>query len=216
MQKTLLSVLLVSLTFFGNTAVKAQALSTASSAAERSALVSKAQAGNVTLEGMYSLSNQSAPRGYLRGRVFIKENIAFRAGLGYSYTSQTPSNNSPLHFSSTATVRPGFEFHLGNSERFSPYIGFEYAYQYNKGGQRTQIGLASGSETATITTQHGVGVVSGADYYFAKNFYLGLEFSYMISGGSIEAVEGPNRSTTHTFFEMGQGVNGALRVGFAF
>jgi hypothetical protein len=115
-----------------------------------------------------------------------------------------PIENSDIKKSTTFGINLGFEKHLSGTRRLSPYIGAEIAYGMKnanetldtkqstteiKGGwQNTQVvQYNNGNGTYYYTTTNnteigyfsfGINLVTGFDYYVAKNFFFGYEMLF--------------------------------------
>lgn len=139
----------------------------------------------------------------IRFRYFVKENIAARVTLGINSTNMTTTYNeftNPLDptlgsgksgeynmKSSFWNFNIGGEYHFAGTEKLSPYGGLDIMLgggkdsdegtEANPGGY--QLGHTESSEQKV--SMFGVGLVGGVDYYFAQNFYFGLELGWGFS-----------------------------------
>lgn len=177
----------------------------------------------------------------LKYRYFLSENMAIRFGLGFD------GSKAELNFSENADgtgalgtqevkssgweVAPGFEYHFAGTDRLSPYLGVAIAIG---GGKDTETwtnfdgeGYAEGvsAEVENPFSTFGVGLLAGADFYFAENFFVGAEFGYLISSvtekeGSISVSAGGTTTTATTpenkFSSNGFGETAAIRLGWRF
>ncbi|MCC9166426.1 hypothetical protein [Pontibacter harenae] len=186
----------------------------------------KPTAGNITTEVLFNyLGNISLNDGFIRGRYFTSDATALRLSVGIHYNHDKLDDDA---FSRTAgiSLAPGIEKHFAGTERLSPYIGAELpislrgARYENDGtevkGAITPNGLSRGSLSV------GLNAVAGTDFYFARNFYVGVEAGVGIryrKDADIE-IRGGNisESTTEGFHSVNffQFVNGGLRIGFVF
>ena len=141
----------------------------------------------------------------IRFRMFNSESSAIRVGFNISgaKTTEVMSQSAPSALNATVTIpelystdksfgfslRPGYEKHFAGTDRLSPYVGAElifamnntkYTEEYHSGNSATTVGEPANWSTWTIerkdgTTTFGLNAVAGADFYFADNFYLGVE-----------------------------------------
>ena len=147
----------------------------------------------------------------LRFRYFATENIAVRLSLGFSSQKTTMnfyeteidiSGNSGTYVSrmGTTTVGIGGEYHFAGTEKLSPYAGLDINFGMGKmtteGDQTdgtTWVATDYAEESEQKTAGFGVGLVAGTDYYFAENFYLGVELG--IGFNSYNLNEGTSSTT---------------------
>ncbi len=96
------------------------------------------------------------------------------------------------------SIRPGYEKHFAGTDRLSPYVGAELIFSMNSSSYREEYhsgnttDVVAPADAAKWSTWHierkegsrtlGLSAVAGADFYFADNFYLGLEFSLGFKG----------------------------------
>ena len=190
-----------------------------------------------------SLINMS----YLRGRYFIADKMALRAGIQVAFTSNTlplPAGvvvgsggvtaASASANSFDVAIIPGLEKHFTSWERLSPYIGAELLFGLSTASRISSITDASGissSETVGFNgikeggINLGLNAVLGADYYFTKRVYLGLELGYGFTFKSKADIKTTNISSTGSTITttlggnsiyFGPSVNSSLRLGFWF
>jgi len=100
-------------------------------------------------------------------------------------TPELYTTNSTFGFS----LRPGYEKHFAGTDRLSPYVGAEFLFAMTSTTETEE--HHSGNSDATLddpanwstwtterndgTITFGLNALAGADYYFADNFYLGVE-----------------------------------------
>lgn len=152
----------------------------------------------ISLEGQlgFNASTLSFNAPTIRARYFVADNIAVRLTLGMQ-SSTTVDNYFETEIdntdgSGTYTVKNGNigdgwnvalggEYHFAGTDRLSPYAGLDVKFG---GGKTTEEGVNSNgavwiddysynSENSFSTL--GVNLVAGTDYYFAENFYIGME-----------------------------------------
>ncbi len=164
------------------------------------ALTGSTFAQKATAENPYSLEGQigfntstlsfAAPA--IRFRYFVKDNIAARVTLGVNNTSTTTnvfekeSDNSGANGTSVVKANGwnasiGGEYHFTGTDRLSPYGGLDIVFG---GGKASTVNTNSDGTSYVADFKHtteaktsamGVNLVAGTDYYFAENFYVGLE-----------------------------------------
>jgi outer membrane protein W len=197
-----------------------------------------------TLEGQlgWNASTLSFNAPSLRYRYFLQDNIAVRVTLGMNNNSSTDnffeneadnSGNTGEYITKNGgwNAAVGAEYHFAGTDRLSPYAGIDIMFG---GGKATTEGtnsdgtsyVADYSEASEAKTgMFGVNLVAGTDYYFAENFYIGLELG--LGWQSITQKEGESSvtigSTTNTvksneakssFF--GNNAIGTFRLGWRF
>ncbi len=142
----------------------------------------------------------------LRLRYFVIPQVAIRLSAGFNGSKttknffQTESDNSGGHGvyttkANTTTLGLGAEYHFKGTKKLSPYAGLDFTFGSGKlirsGNQTdgvTWIAPDYSEKMEQKTTGFGVGLVAGTDYYFAENFYLGVELG--LGFNSYRAKEG--------------------------
>lgn len=180
--------------------------------------------------------------GLLRGRYFIKENLALRLGfsLGLDHSTKNfynfPSDNdkgSDVENATNFLLNLGIEKHFKGTNRLSPYIGADLLFGVS--GQHSVLTNTNGDmyvndikveRKGPGTISFGVRALVGADYYFTKHVYLGAEaglgFLYGVDGKTKTTVTTGNRSQTTTLksdgsaFTLSPSVITGIRIGFVF
>ena len=135
-----------------------------------------------------------------KARYFKSESIAYRGLFTVGVDSETTKMNPDDLKESTTKIGLGFgiEKHFKGTERLSPYVG---GANEVKGPNGFRVGARG---------------VFGADYYFAKNLYLGVEAGLGIfyhNTGKTE-VNGTTTDDGSNKFEIAPSVVGGVRVGF--
>ncbi|PIE50101.1 MAG: hypothetical protein CSA38_04720 [Flavobacteriales bacterium] len=194
----------------------------------------KPQAGDVTAEfvvtGGLSDTAVGFREGGIRGRYFSTNNMAYRAAV-YLGTDKvtTPITDGERKESNTGfSLGLGIEKHFNGTKRLSPYIGAELGLGY-KTQSTTEETEVAGVQSSTEITGPGVfnfGVkgLFGADYYFVKNVYLGVEAGLGLgfsSTGETETTITTAGTTTTVKSEGGSSLNitpsvGMIKLGFVF
>ena len=182
----------------------------------------------------------------VRFRYFIQDNIAIRA----TYMMNNNSSETTLYEGSggnpygggtgTATVTNsswtagiGAEYHFTGTDRLSPYVGLDIQFgggNSHTEGENTNDGTTYTSGDSYTTDAKmgifGVKLAGGMDYYFAENFYLGLELglnwmstNYKEGTGSA-TIGGTTTSGTTSGAHKSSTINtntaGLLRLGWRF
>jgi outer membrane protein W len=177
----------------------------------------------------------------LKYRYFLSENLAVRFGLGFSGSKET--NNVTENADGTGglgtqelkssawEVAPGIEYHFAGTDRLSPYLGLSIGIGGGKDsetwtnfdGESYAEGV-SAEVTAPVSALN-IGLLAGADFYFAENFFVGAEFGYLINSatqkeGDISVTVAGTTTTATTpeqkFSSNGFGETAAIRLGWRF
>lgn len=182
----------------------------------------------------------------LRFRYFATENIAVRVSLGFS-SNKTTSNfyeneadNSGgagtfMRKQGTTTIGIGGEYHFKGTEKLSPYAGLDINFGMSKiategeQGNNTLGWVAAdyAEKSEQKAAGFGVGLVFGTDYYFAENFYLGVELglgfnSYTAKEGTISTTvagvttETKGNEVKQSGFGNNANFGGMFRLGWRF
>ncbi len=177
----------------------------------------KPVAGDITAEFVVSGGLNNTAVGFrkggigqaaIRGRMFIDEDMAFRAGvfLATSSFSQDKTSNA----STAVDLAFGVEKHFKGTKNLSPYVGGE-AY----------LGFGASSSEKNNTTssepfKFGIGLrgVFGADYYFVENVYLGVEAGLGLQLNT-EGEGDPKQQESKVTFGIAPLIAG-LKLGFVF
>jgi len=131
----------------------------------------------------------------VRFRYFATDNIAIRATYTMNNTSTDKTiyegaggnpfagaTGSAIAKNSMWVVGIGGEYHFAGTDRLSPYAGLDI--QFGGGNTHTEGSNTNDGVTYAASDSYnsdaknsvfGVKLAAGTDYYFAENFYLGLE-----------------------------------------
>ena len=152
-----------------------------------------------TLEGAINYNSTdgltfSSPS--VRARYFVKDNIAVRADLSFGFNSGseffyenadgTGGMGSIYQESSNWSMMLGGEYHLGGTEKLSPYFSAGVMFGGSSAGlsstdvddvDPTLASYMAGMTTAGDQSNNmiGFGIGAGMDYYVWNNVYVGLE-----------------------------------------
>lgn len=181
----------------------------------------------------------------LRFRYFTQEKLALRLGFGLSSANETANaygatagqEGDVVRKSTDLLINLGLEKHFTGTERLSTYVGGDVLIGYgsskstyensnNNFANPVFVNDVSGSVSGPSTLSLGLRGVVGADYYFAKRLYLGVEGGF----GLLYAKEGKtkisntiagNTITSETqsagnSFEVNPSVITGVRIGFIF
>ena len=184
----------------------------------------KASTGNLTTElsvnGLidnvsFNLQDQGFDNEMMfKARYFKSESIAYRGLFTIGVDSETTKMNPDDLKESTTKIGLGFgvEKHFAGTDRLSPYVGGDLLVGFNS----SKVEQGSNEQKGPNGFRVGVRGVFGADYYFAKNLYLGVEAGLGIFYHNTGKTE--NNGTTvndgSNRFEITPSVVGGVRVGF--
>ncbi len=158
--------------------------------------------------------------GLLRFRYFLKDDIAVRLGFSVTNKSETKNFYAPtglpisglqgslVNKNSGITINLGAEKHFKGSDRLSTYLGADLLiFSNNASEKRENTNIAGTSfqqgfsgdikgKNSVGTAGSGVGfrLVTGAEYYFVKNVYIGAELGFGFQSLKSKAITG--QSTT--------------------
>ncbi|MEI8204011.1 MAG: hypothetical protein WCH34_13405 [Bacteroidota bacterium] len=213
----------------------------------------------LTMEVNFLPANTTTPISIneLKGRYFFNERMALRLGLLINMANHTWDNQYGVGGTAPIVVEeyknkyfvfgitPGFELHVGDMERFSPYFGAELGLRFasssasitNYGGTSGDKIELSGANIASIAgttinynnigaTTISFNLLTGFDFYISKHLYMGAEIGLGFSSISNKDIELTRTiagvSTTVTdplgdkFTNLGVVFNPAIRLGWAF
>ncbi len=182
----------------------------------------------------------------LRFRYFLRNQLAVRASLGFASTVKVDNfyenedDNSGGKGKYTAknyksndgwSLALGAEHHFAGTLKLSPYAGLDIKFG---GGKRSNMGENSDgvSYVANYTEEFtskfstlGFNLVAGTDYYFAENFYFGMEAGFGFTSVSVKKAEtsvtyNGNKTTVMTnptkTNSFGNNAIGNFRLGWRF
>ena len=186
----------------------------------------KAGKGNVTADLSLFSKGIFATESMLKGRYFISDGIALRGALSLITDSQKDTSNEDVtkkQNKSQIGMRFGVEKHFSGTDRLSPYIGGDIglAYQTQSSSSKPKHGDKTKVE-GPGTLGFGMGLFFGADYYFVKNVYLGVEAGLDFGTASVGSVKQTTGSTSTTGTKAGSsstvsvGANAGFKLGFVF
>lgn len=162
----------------------------------------------MSLEGQigFNASTLSWDAPSIRFRYFAADNIAGRLTLGVDNNKtvdnffeneqdNTGGAGSYEVKNSMLTIGIGGEYHFGGTDRLSPYGGLDI--MIGSGSTTTAGDMSDGTtwidqyseESTAKMSGLGVNLVAGTDYYFAENFYCGLELGIGFSSYTMKEGE---------------------------
>jgi len=209
----------------------------------------KAEKGDITTEfGLAGGLNNAdfklneGGAGLLRGRYFLKNDLAFRLGLSLGL-SQDKNNiyggtdNNLVGTDKTNTtsflLNLGIEKHFAGTANLSPYVGGDLLFgisgekkNFDNTDGNVYIADFSSEVKGPGTLSFGIRGIIGADYYISKHVYLGAEaglgFLYSHEGKTKVSTTISGHSTSYTLksagdsYELNPSVITGIRIGFVF
>ena len=198
-----------------------------------------------SLEGQlgWNASTLSFNAPSIRFRYFLQDNLAVRATLGVNnnktvdnYFENEGDNTGATGEYITKTggwgLALGAEYHFEGTDKLSPYAGVDIMFgggSLNEEGTNAADGFGYVADYTYTNEQKssmvGVNLVAGTDYYFAENFYLGLELGLgwrsntWKEGTEVETFAGTTtttRSNEGKSSSLGNNVIGTFRLGWRF
>ncbi len=192
-------------------------------------------------------------------RYFASDGLAIRLAFAASSVRNQVNNTQPygtnpttfehLRKSGTWGLNFGLEKHFTGTRRLSPYIGAELTFtnksssdEIVNGGVTTKVkgawvatSYTPGFPPSTSYTERGfirfgANLVSGFDFYMARNFFLGYEFtlgfastrfkdvdvSTIYSAGTSPGGNSNNVKNDERSFSAGPGLINGIRIGYVF
>lgn len=202
-----------------------------------------------SLEGQlgWNASTLSFDAPSIRFRYFLQDNLAVRATLTVDNDKtvdnffENEQDNSGAAGEYTVKnggwgLALGAEYHFAGTDKLSPYAGIDIMFGGGstsaEGTNADDLAANGGTYVAdyTYTEEYkgsmiGVNLVAGTDYYFAENFYVGLELglgwtSWTDKEGSWTETSGgtsvTGKSNEGKMSGMGNNVVGQFRLGWRF
>jgi hypothetical protein len=196
-----------------------------------------------SLEGQLSFNTSTlsfnAPS--LRMRYFFADDLAARVSLSlnnsstkdyyYENLNNSGGEGTEINKTSMTMISLGAEKHFAGTDKLSPYVGADLVYgmgntsakwdKFDGGGYNSDYTRTVKNPVSMI----GVNLVAGTDYYFAENFYVGLELGIgfqSISEKAGESIVTSGGTTTTTLSEpaksssFGNNFIGNARLGWRF
>lgn len=226
-------------------AIAAISIVGAAKAQENTVNTFKPQAKEVTAElgltgGLLNTQSYLADGGLLKGRYFLTDQTALRVGLSIMsenekenfYKGTTSTKGVLSSTSSVIDLSIGYEKHFNGTSRLSPYVGGDLMIGFgsNKVKGTDTDGFTYDDTYSSLSKSSafrwGLRGVIGADYYFVKNVYLGVEagwgFYHTIQGKSTSETTISGVTTTvesnspGSSFELNPNVTTGVRLGFVF
>ncbi len=196
-----------------------------------------------SLEGQMSFNTSTlsfnAPS--LRMRYFLADDLAARLSLTinnsstkdyyYESANNAGGEGTEINKISMTTISLGAEKHFAGTDKLSPYVGADLLFGMGnttaKWDKFDGVGY-NANVTANVknpSSMIGLNLVAGTDYYFAENFYAGLELglglqsvnnkagesSVTVSGTTTTTLTEPSKSSA-----FGNNFIGNIRLGWRF
>lgn len=148
-------------------------------------------------------------------RYFNSDKSAIR-GMLLIYNAKETDSDDNVESQSVFTIGAGYEKHFEGTDRLDPFLAGDVLYK--REAEKT---TTSTTEIEGSNSSFGLRVSIGADYYFAKKVYLGVELGL----GMFTGVDGKGSftsgSSTTDFdgtkvFEIIPSMIGGLKIGYAF
>lgn len=177
--------------------------------------------------------------GALKFRYFLKEDLAVRAGLsidneknerdgsdnytGFSFPLVVNGNLTTTD--NVSNIKLGIEKHFAGSNRLSNYGGADLILGFGKNDSEVLAENGNYLRRNEKTTNFGVAVFTGADYYIAQKVYLGVEAGLNFISTKVKDTEISGKSGNNEESDTINGskesnfnsnVFGGIRIGFQF
>ncbi len=196
-----------------------------------------------SLEGQlsYNTSSLSFNAPSLRMRYFLADDLAARVSLSlnnsstkdyyYELADNKGGEGTEINKSSLTMISLGAEKHFAGTDKLSPYVGADFVYgmgnnsakwdKFDGAGYAADFTAAAKAPISML----GLNIVAGTDYYFAENFYVGLElgigfqsmsekaseFTFTTGGTTTTTLSEPSKSSS-----FGNNFIGNARLGWRF
>lgn len=131
----------------------------------------------VLLTGGLNAANFDLNGGGVKFRYFLKDDLAFRVGLGLDNEKTEAIAGTLTTTKKTAanTVKLGVEKHFAGTNRLSTYGGADLMLGFGKNTTDAIFDNGNYNKLEQKRSGFGVAVFTGADYYIVKKVYLGVE-----------------------------------------
>ncbi len=200
----------------------------------------KPVAGDVTVDlgisgGLGNTSVSLPDQGFgagtmFKARYFVTDKFAYRGTLFVANQSETDNaTTNTVVKDNTFGLGLGFgaEKHFTGTERLSPYVGGDIMIGFASNNTKSTVSVPNTTPVITETKgpnnfRAGIRGVFGADYYFAKRVFLGVEaglgliyesegdVTYKVTGLPDTKIEGGDN------FTIAPAVVTGIRLGYAF
>lgn len=186
----------------------------------------KPTTGDVTVEfgltgGLNNTSVGFAEGGAFKARYFTSDNLAYRGIFVLSTGSENNKDANTKTSDFGFKLGFGMEKHFTGTERLSPYVGGDVVLGYFNNTQKTTVAGITGEQKGPSSFNFGVRGVFGADYYFAKRVFLGVEaglgIGFTSTGKTTTTALGVSTSTKGgSSFNIKPELITGIRLGYAF
>ena len=196
-----------------------------------------------SLEGQlsYNTASLSFDAPSLRMRYFIMDDLAARVSLSinnastkdyyYELADNAGGEGTEINKTSLTMISLGAEKHFAGTEKLSPYVGADLVFGMGNTSAKWDkfdgLGYNADFKAAAKApiSMFGINLVAGTDYYFAENFYVGLElglgfqsvtekageFEFTTAGNTTTTLSEPTKSSS-----FGNNFIGNARIGWRF
>jgi opacity protein-like surface antigen len=145
--------------------------------------VQSASGASALLFDLKGLSDLGASnyRGGLGAMTFVSDNLAVRAGIGFSNSVETKNNTAQEETTTMAlTITPGLRYNVYNNSNVALYAGGEVLF-----GIGELKNEAAGTQTSKVaSTTIGGGAFAGAEWFPWRNVSLMLEYGIGYQGAT--------------------------------
>jgi hypothetical protein len=188
----------------------------------------------------------------IKFRYFVKNDLALRVGFDVNSKKRdnensNPYGNNPTKYedhakSSTYGLNFGIEKHFKGTRRLSPYMGAEFSLTSKISSEDITLGSVETNidgawQTTTYTGnsvlvefeevgyfKYGLNLICGFDYYFAKNFFAGYEFTFQYNKTNYKDIDvtvkgsssAPTTKSKNSESFLGPNLINGVRIGFVF
>jgi hypothetical protein len=175
----------------------------------------------------FNLANQNFGNGPMfKFRYFKAENFAYRATIVLANSTNTENPSADVQNTNSnfgIGLGFGFEKHFKGTDRLSPYWGTDAIIGFTSGSSESvNSALNVTGKTSSSDFRIGARGVFGADYYFTKKLYVGVEAGlgifYVSEGDTTTSLTGTPDVTTKggSNFNISPELVTGVRLGFVF
>lgn len=159
------------------------ALTSMSAYAQSEPTVLSASGASALLFDLKGLSDLGASsyRGGLGAMTFLSNNVAVRAGIGFSNNVEKKNNTAQEEITTmSVSIAPGLRYNVYNTSNVALYAGAEVLF-----GLAELKNEAGGSQVSKVaSTTIGGGAFAGAEWFPWRNISLMLEYGFAYKGST--------------------------------
>ncbi|GHT23052.1 hypothetical protein AGMMS4957_14060 [Bacteroidia bacterium] len=207
--------------------IMAVALSAATVSAQESF---KPEVGKVSIEvGFNPFSDYviTLPNQSLKAYYSLSDQLSIRLGLGFdrdgtSYNSGNEGDKERTTSNTTFSIAPGATYSLRETGRLIPYVGAEIVFATTSNETAQGDYTVTNAPAGNPSTRFGLNVLTGINYYVAKNLYIGTEIALGYVSTSLKQSETSSGGTTtkdkaeSSSSNFGISATPSLRLGWTF